>query len=53
MMELEQARGVQSGHQIAMLESQIGIAKHQQEMQMKQAELLMKAAASMKEEPQQ
>jgi chaperonin GroES len=53
MMELEQARGVQSGHQIAMLESQIGIAKHQQEMQMKQAELLMKAAASMKEESQQ
>lgn len=47
---LADAQGVESGHQIALIEAQLGAAKSQQDVVMKHIDMMMKMADSMKEE---
>ena len=46
--ELEQAKGVSTGHEIALIEAQIGAAKTQNDHLMKHVEMMLKIADSMK-----
>lgn len=48
-LAIEQAKGVGTGHEIAIIEAQIGAAKVHQESLMRQAEFMMNAANSPKE----
>lgn len=53
ILALEQAKGVSTGHEIALIEAQIGAAKIQQDGMMRHIDMMMKAADSMKEEQPQ
>jgi chaperonin GroES len=52
VLALKQADGVDKGHTIALIEAQIGMERNKQDGMLKHAELLMKAAESMKEQQQ-
>lgn len=52
ILALEQAKGVGTGHDIALIEAQIGAAKIQQDGMMKHIDMMMKMSDSMKEDQQ-
>lgn len=52
VLALKQADTIDNGHAVALLEAQIGMARHEKEMQIKQADLLIKAATAMQQPTQ-